>query len=104
MKERHSIIIDKCFDIFEELEDGKRVRLTDLAQEVASYIGDEEDNVSPITTIFVHTADNIRVEKGRLGGAYKGEKKEKPKKEKAKKSKKDKQKESSDSTDSEESN
>jgi len=72
--DRNEKIIRAAHKIVEDMNDGDKIKIPELAEKVAAQVNDKEDAVMAIVTGFVRNYDNLEIAIGRNGGVYKGKK------------------------------
>lgn len=66
--------LDSAFRITENMKDGEKIRIPDLAEQVGAEVGMDGDDILPFITFMVRRLDGLVTARGRNGGVYKGSK------------------------------
>ncbi len=69
-----SQVLTSASAIVDNMKDGQKIKLSELADKVGNEVGLDGDEILPFVTFLAHHIDNVEIARGRNGGLYKGTK------------------------------
>jgi hypothetical protein len=65
-------VITEVNNIIDSLNDGERIKITDLSEKVGERLNVDGDEILGIINYIAHNLEGVYTKKGRTGGMFKG--------------------------------